>query len=53
MKKKSLCILVEIFALCSAIAFACSFIDPWAIVACLMFGSAAAVTKLFHNVAEN
>jgi hypothetical protein len=53
MKKKSLGTLIEFFAICGAIAFFCGLADPWAFIACMIFGCAAAVTKLFHNVAED
>lgn len=52
MKKKSLGNLIEFFALCGAVAFFCGLADPWALIACFIFGGAAAVTKLFYNVAE-
>ena len=52
MNKKSLATLIEFFALCGAVAFLCGFADPWALLACMAFGGASAVTKLFYNVAE-
>ena len=52
MKKKTLGNLIEFFALCGAVAFFCGLADPWALIACMIFGVAAAVTKLFYNVAE-
>ena len=53
MKKKSLGTLIEFFAICGAIAFFCGLADPWAFIACMIFGCAAAVTKLFYNIAED
>ena len=52
MKKSSLGSLIEFFALCGAVAFFCGLADPWALIACMIFGCAAAVTKLFYNVAK-
>lgn len=52
MKKKTLGNLIEFFALCGAVAFFCGLADPWALIACMVFGGAAAVTKLFYNIAE-
>ena len=52
MKKSSLGSLIEFFAICGAVAFFFFFSDPWALIACFIFGCAAAVTKLFYNVAE-
>lgn len=53
MKKKSLGTFIEFFALCGAIAFFCGFANLWAFIACMIFGCAAAVTKLFYNIAED
>ena len=53
MKKKSLGTLIEFFAICGAITFFCGLADPWAFIACMIFGCAAAVTKLFYNIAED
>ena len=53
MKKKNLQTLIEFFALCGAIAFFCGLANPWAFIACMIFGCAAAVTKLFHNIAKD
>lgn len=52
MKKNSLKTLIEFFALCGVISFFCGLADPWAFISCMVFGVAAAVTKLFQNVAE-
>ena len=53
MKKKDLQTLIEFFALIGAWCFIVGLADPWAFIACMIFGGAAAVTKLFHNVAED
>jgi len=52
MKKKSLGTLIGFFAICGEVAFFCGFAYPWAFIACFIFGCAAAVTKLFYNVAK-
>lgn len=52
MKKKTLTNLIEFFALCGAVAFFCGLVDPWALIACMIFGGTAAVLKLFYNIAE-
>lgn len=52
MKKKTLGNLIEFFALCGAIAFFCGLVDPWALLACMIFGGTAAVLKLFYDIAE-
>ena len=53
MKKNSLRNLIEFFALCGGIAFVLGFANLWAFIACAIFGCAAAVTKLFYNIAED
>ena len=52
MKKSSLGSLIEFFAICGAVAFFCGLADPWMYLGTMVFGCAAAVTKLFYNVAE-
>lgn len=49
MKLESYNNLIEFFALCGAIAFFCGLADPWALVACMIFGGTAAVIALFRN----
>lgn len=53
MKKNSLRNLIKFFALCGVIAFVLGFVNLWAFIACMIFGCAAAVTKLFYNIAED
>ncbi len=52
MKKSSLRTLIEFFALCGAVAFFCGFANPWAFIACYIFGCTAAVIKLFYDATK-
>ena len=49
MKAKVLRFFVEFFALCAAIAIACTFIELWAAVAAFAFGGAAMVCYLLWS----
>ena len=53
MKKKSLGSLIEFFALLGGWCLIVGLAKPWFMIGAFVFGSAAAVTKLFHNVAED
>jgi len=53
MKKKDLQTLIEFFALFGGWCFIVSMANYWFILGTMVFGGAAAVTKLFHNIAED
>ena len=53
MKKKDLQTFIEFFALIGAWCFIVGLACPWMYLGAMVFGGAAAVTKLFHNVAED
>ena len=53
MKKKSLETLIVAFALIGGWCFIVGIANSWFMLGSLIFGGAASVTKLFHNVAEN
>jgi energy-coupling factor transporter transmembrane protein EcfT len=40
---------IKFFALCSAVAFVCGLIDPWAMIACLIFVGVAVTIALFRD----
>ena len=52
MKKSSLGSLIEFFFLICPWCFIVGLACPWMSLGTMVFGCAAAVTKLFYNVAE-
>jgi len=53
MTKKELNDLIVAFALVGGWCFIVGMANPWFVLGSVLFGGAAAVTKLFENVTEN